>query len=118
MNEERIDFSPLDPTQDQAGFDRVVESVMERAAEELAIRKVSSGPLAQLVRWKRPMLAAAAGIAMVSVGILWQVQDASLPEESTGIAEAIGVPSLLAQGIRNNEMPTTAELFDAFQELQ
>jgi hypothetical protein len=117
MSDKRIDFSPLDPTQDQARFDRLVESVMERAADELATRKLSGNPLAQLVAWKRPMLAAAAGIAMVSVGILWQVQDATLVEESTGVAEAIGVPSLLARGIRNNEIPTTAELFDAFQEM-
>ena len=64
------------------------------------------------------MLAAAALIAMVSVGVLLRVEGGESVEESTGIAEAIGVPSLLAQGIRNNDMPTTAELFEAFQEIR
>ena len=118
MGDERIDFSSLDPTRDQDRFDRLVGSIMEQAADELANRGVSSSPLMQLVNWGRPMLAAAAVIAMVSVGILWQVQSPEVVEESTGVAEAIGVPSLLAQGIRNNDMPTTAELFEAFQEMQ
>ena len=118
MSEDRIDFSQLDPTRDQAYFDRLVGSVMDRATDELAARRESNSPLMQLVKWKRPMLAAAAVIALVSVGILRQVQGPELMEESTGVAEAIGMPSLLAQGIRNNEMPTTAELFDAFQEKQ
>ena len=118
MNDDRIDFSALDPTRDQAHFDRLVDSVMARAADELATRRASSSPLMQLVQWRRPMLAAAAVIAMVSVGILLQVQSPELVEDSTGVAEAIGMPSLLAQGIRNNEIPTTAELFEAFQEMQ
>lgn len=117
MGEDRIDFSSLDPTQDQDRFDRLVGSVMEQAADELTRRGVSSNPLMQLLNWKRPMLAAAAVIAMVSGGILWQVQAPVGVEETTGVAEAIGVPSLLAQAIRYNEIPTTAELFDALQEM-
>jgi hypothetical protein len=118
MDDDRIDFSALDPTQDRVRFDELVASIMEKAEAELGVRRASTNPLSQLVQWRRPMLAAAAVIAMVSVGILWQVQVPELEEESTGIAEAIGVPNLLAQGIRNNDMPTTAELFEAFQEIQ
>jgi len=118
MDDDRIDFSALDPTRDEAHFDLLVGSIMERAADQLTERRASSSSLLQLVQWRRPMLAAAAVIAMVSVGVLWQVQSPEVAEESTGIAEAIGVPSLLAQGIRNNEIPTTAELFEAFQEVQ
>ncbi len=115
MDDDRIDLSAFDPTRDEAHFDRLVDSIMVRAADQLAERRASSSPLMQLVQWRRPMLAAAAVIAMVSVGVLWQVQSPGLEEETTGVAEAIGVPSLLAQGIRNNELPTTAELFEAFQ---
>ena len=118
MDDDRIDFSSLDPTRDQNRFDQLVGSIMEQAADELANRTATSNPLMQLVNWKRPMLAAAAVIAMVSVGVLLQVESPEVEEDTTGIAEAIGVPSLLAQGIRNNDMPTTAELFEAFQEIQ
>lgn len=118
MDDDRIDFSSLDPTRDLDRFDRLVGSIMEQSGDELAHRRATSNPLMQLVNWKRPMLAAAAVIAMVSVGVLFGVEGSSgveYAEESTGIAEAIGVPTLLAQGIRNNDMPTTAELFEAFQ---
>ena len=118
MDDDRIDLSALDPTQDEAHFDRLVDSIMERAADQLAERRAASSPLMQLVQWRRPMLAAAAVIAMVSVGVLWQVQRPEVVEESTGVAEALGVPTLLAQGIRDNELPTTAELFAAFQGIQ
>ena len=118
MDDDRIDFSALDPTRDQAHFDSLVNSIMERAADQLAERRASNSPILQLVQWRRPMLAAAAVIAMVSGGVLLQVRGSEVVEESTGIAEAIGVPDLLAQGIRNNELPTTAELFAAFQGMQ
>jgi len=118
MDDDRIDLSELDPTRDEAHFDRLVGSIMERAADQLAERRASSSPLMQLVQWRRPMLAAAAVLAMVSVGVLWRVQSPDLVEETTGVAEAIGVPSLLAQGIRTNEMPTAAELFEALQGVQ
>jgi hypothetical protein len=121
MDDDRIDFSALDPTLDKDRFDGLVGSILQRASDELAERRAASSPLNQIVQWKRPMLAAAAVIAMVSAGVLLRVEGANgadYAEESTGIAEAIGVPSLLAQGIRNNDMPTTAELFEAFQEIQ
>jgi hypothetical protein len=117
MADDRIDRSAVDPTRDHARFDGLVESIMERAAEELAVRRASGGLLSQLAQWKRPMLAAAAVIAVVSAGVLLRVESRALVEETTGIAEAIGMPSLLAEGIRNNEIPTTAELFAALLEV-
>ncbi len=118
MDEDRIDFSALDPTRDQDHFESLVGSIVERAEDQLAQRRAASSSLMQLVQWRQPMLAAAAVIAMVSVGVLWRVESPEVEEDTTGVAEAIGVPSLLAQGIRNNDMPTTAELFEAFQEIQ
>ena len=84
----------------------------------MANRAGTGGPLMLLVKWKRPMLAAAALIAMVSAGVLWQVESTEVEENETGVAEAIGVPTLLAQGLRSNEMPTMAELFEAFRGIQ
>jgi|GEM_PF-1633969 len=121
MDDDRIDFSALDPTRDQARFDGLVGSIVDQAADELDRRRVSNSPLNLLVQWRRPMLAAAAVIAIVSVGVLLRVDtvnNADYAAETAGIAEAIGVPTLLAQGVRQNDMPTTAELFDAFQEIQ
>lgn len=118
MDDDRIDLSALDPTRDESHFNALVASIMDRAADQLAERRAARSPLTQLVQWRRPMLAAAAVIAMVSVGVLWRVQRPEGDDESTGVAEAMGVPTLLAQGIRDNELPTTAELFAAFQGIQ
>jgi len=35
-----------------------------------------------------------------------------------GIAEALGVPSVLALGVQNERVPTFSELFTAFEENQ
>ena len=117
MGEDHVDFSPIDPTADGARFDRIVDSIVQQAAEELAARRARPNLLIQLVRWKRPMLAAAAVAAILSIAVLWRLESTDYTLETTGVAEAIGVPSLLAQGIRENNMPTPVELFAAFQEL-
>ena len=117
MDDNRIDLSSLDPTRDQARFDRLVGSIMGEAASELEARKGARNTLTLLVSWKRPMLAAAGLVAVVSCGILWRVQAPEQIAEEIGVAEAFGIPSLLAEGIRANDMPTTFELFEAFQEI-
>lgn len=117
-NDSPINFASIDPTADPAEFDRRVEALIARAATELAARRVRSNPILQLALWRRPMLAAAAVVAVVSATILTQVQvpQAIAPIETDGIAEAVGIPQQMAQWIWNDSLPSTADLYVAFQQ--
>ena len=118
MNDERIDFSALDPTRDRARFDSTVKSISARAAGELAARRARFSPVSELARWRRPVLAAAAVALLICGGVLIGIRTTAQVAESGGIAEAMGVPSLLAEGLQAGELPTPADLFVAFEGLQ
>ncbi len=116
-HERPIDFSPLDPISDQERFETMVEGIVARAAHELVTRRTRFNPFLQLASWRRPMLAAAAVVAVVSATILTQYQvPQPVERETDGIAEAVGVPVELAQWIWDGEVPTTADLFAAFDQ--
>ena len=119
MTEDRIDFSPLDPTEDTERFEDIVASISDAAAPALAARRARAGVFGQVGhRWK-PLVAAAAITGIVSVGALlhYQASTATIAElEDVGIAEAIGVPSQIADWVWSDEAPTTAELLWALEE--
>ena len=114
--EQSIDLSLLDPTRDAASFERVVASINARASDELAVRRSQTNAIALLARWKRPMLAAAALMALISGTILFSVRVPSpnFAPQTDGIAEAMGIPEALAQWIDSDDLPTTADLISAF----
>ena len=111
-----IDFSSLDPTRDTAGFERVVASINARASNELGARRSQTNAIAMLACWKRPMLAAAALVTLISGTILFSVRvpPPDLAPQTDGIAEAMGIPEALAQWIDADDLPTTADLISAF----
>ena len=117
-NDNPINFASIDPTADPAAFDRRVEAIIARAATELAARRVRANPVLQLASWRRPMLAAAALVAVVSATILTRIQvPQPIPQiETDGIAEAVGIPQPLAQWIWNDSLPSTADLYVAFEQ--
>ncbi len=110
--DDRIDFSSLDPTGDPERFEGIVRSIGERAAAELAARRARSDVFGEISRWWRPMLAAAAVTGIISIGTLTQVEPNApmLASREVGLAEAIGVPTQLAEWVRSDEAPTTTEL--------
>jgi len=115
MHEDHFDLSSLDPTLDRERFEGTVRSIMAVAAPGLVSRRERSSLLAQLVQLRKPMLAAASIAAIVSAGVLVRVQ---IPEPATstdGVAEALGVPSVLALGVQQERVPTLSELFAAFE---
>lgn len=112
MTDDRVDLSPLDPTVDEHRFDGIVSTIVERAGDELARRRARTGALAQMASWRKPMLAAAAVLLLLCGGVMLRVR---VPEVATevkyeGIAEAMGVPTVLAQGMRNAQLPSPADL--------
>jgi hypothetical protein len=120
MDDDRINLAPLDPTRDRARFEKAIQSIQAAAAPELEARRDRGSPLAQLVQLRRPMLAAASIVAIASAGVLLKVQ---IPEDSAassadGVAEALGVPAVLALGVQQERVPSLSELFTALEENQ
>ena len=109
---DRTDFMELDPTSDPERFDEIVASIMAAASDELESRRYRTNALGQLVRWTRPLLAAAAITGVVSVAAVASVDDDSQALDSqTGIAEAIGMPEQIAEWVRSDDAPEPAELW-------
>lgn len=115
-SDQPIDLSSLDPTRDTARFERAVASINERARDGLAARRGQADAIAMLARWKRPMLAAAALVALISGTILFSVRvpPPDFAAQTDGIAEAMGIPEALARWIDADRLPTTADLISAF----
>jgi len=114
MNDERLDLSALDPTRDPERFERAVGRIMDRAALPLAARRARLTAMGQVTRWWRPMLAAAAALAMAALGVLTRV-DPPAPTE-LAVAEAIGIPTTVATWMVSAETPTAAQVYTAFEE--
>lgn len=110
MTDDRMDLSPLDPTADGEHFERIVASIGDRAALELARRRAGTSAFGQIAGWRRPMLAAAAAIVIASVAVLTQIATPTNHNRSEGFAVAIGVPLGLAEWVTGGGTPTPADL--------
>jgi hypothetical protein len=116
MNDDRIDFSAVDPTKDEEHFERLVSSIVHEAAPELARRVGRLTVVAQVGQWFQPLLAAAAVIIVVSLGVLWQLGgNGSTVLAESGIEESLGVPAQVASWIRSDELPTTSDLLETIE---
>jgi hypothetical protein len=111
MIDDPVDLSALDPTRDDAQFDAMATQLAERAIA--ARQATSSGVLAELVSWTRPALAAAALIAAVSALTLSRMAtDAGRSRQPTS-ADALGIPSRVADWANTNYTPSPLELVGA-----
>jgi hypothetical protein len=120
MDDDRLDLSPLDPTRDEDRFSRTVGRIMAAAAPGLARRRARATPIGTVVRWWRPTLALAAALTMAAVGVLVNVQStaAATEPQSTGVAEALGIPTSMSAWVRAGGTPTAGQVFEALQEAQ
>lgn len=113
---EPIDLSPLDPTADRVGYERLVRRIMAAAAPELARRAASANPLALLAAWARPTLAAAAVIAAGAAGALALTDRVRAPVEDAGtVADALGLPAEAADWLTDGRAPTESDLIVAME---
>jgi len=117
MEFECIDLSALDPTRDEARWEALVRRIMDEATPELTRRATRNDPFALLGSWARPMIAAAASIAVVSLALL---QRDSGPVElgataSLNILEALEVPKPAADWLAEDRAPTVADLVAALE---
>jgi len=113
-----VNLEALDPTADTERFDRMVSSIMDESRDELASRRAHYGVMAELGRWRRPMMAAAAVAAALSVLTLTRIPVASPGDDGRveGIVEALGVPTELAQWIGSEELPSAADIAYGYAE--
>ena len=110
MDNDQIDLSALDPTQDRLGYERLVRRIMDAAAPELARRAAGTTPLALLAGWARPTLAAAAVIALVAVGALAVTERVRSDEEVGTFADALGLPADAAEWLTDGRQPSEHDL--------
>lgn len=112
MEIERIDLSALDPAADGERWEQLVRRIMDEAVPELTLRATRNDPFALLGSWARPMIAAAATIAVVSMAML-QRQDGPVELGATAsrsILEALEVPKPAADWLAEDRAPTVTDL--------
>ena len=102
--DDRIDFSALDPSRDELRWARTVDGIVGKA---LAERRKRLSVEQQLLRWARPVLAVAAGLSIVAwtAGFL-------ASGRSDQVSSVQHPPALtLASWAANNQIPEPSDLF-------
>lgn len=120
MNDDPLDLRAFDPTRDRARYERAIGRIMDRAAVPLAARRARTTTMGQITTWWRPMLALAATLTLAALGVLTQVRPAAAVTDrsAAGVAEALGIPTVMATWIGAAETPTGAQVFSALEEGQ
>jgi len=116
MDPDRIDLTPLDTLSDSSRFERLVGAITQLAVPELARRRSRESPMLLLANWARPLLAAAAVLATLSIGTLSMSDRPSGEEEIVvvpGIAEALEVPSPAVDWLNEARAPSASDLLIA-----
>jgi len=117
MSDDAIDFSPLDPTADTGHFESLVARITAAARPELERRRLQSSVWWQMVRWRRPMLAAAAMIVLVSLTMAQIVRSPAGNLEGTGqIAGTLGIPTALAGWLASDTLPAPSQMLFLIEE--
>ena len=112
MNDDPMDLEALDPTRD-SDFESRVAAV---AANAMAARaRASRGLLADLARWTRPALAAAALILAATIPVLVRARPttAGAPQSrGASAAEILGIPPGLI-ALSRADQPSVVQLANA-----
>lgn len=106
--DDRVDLSSLDPQGAGARFDRLVSGIVADAMSARAGRPQAAIPILLLTRWSRPLLAAAATIALVAGGSL--LLRPTPPPAPESLVEAVGIPASVARWAERGEVPSVGEL--------
>lgn len=106
--DDRIDLSSLDPEGAGPRFDRLVTGIVTDAMAARSSRPQAVVPILLLTRWRGPLLAAAATIALVAGGSLIARPAPSPAPQS--VVEAVGIPASVARWAERGEVPSVGEL--------
>lgn len=112
MERERLNLSALDPAADSERWELLVGTITRRAMPELARRAALRSPLVLLAGWARPMLAAAAVLAVISIAALNAPLEPPSPSigQAAGMVEELRVPAPLAAWLTEERGPTVDDL--------
>lgn len=110
LHPEPVDLSPLDPRADRARWEGMVARIVWRATAPRT-------PMAALVSWRRPALAAAALVAAVSAGVMWwDGQAAATAGPANTVVEALEVPEPVSDWIVEGRAPHGTDVLVAIDE--
>ena len=111
MDNDRMDLAPLDPMTDRLHYERRVRAILDAAAPELARRATNTSLLALVGAWSRPVLAAAAMIALALAGALFSNRELLPRAGSTnGMVQALGVAEPVAVWLDEERPPSMNDL--------
>jgi hypothetical protein len=102
MDDDRIDFSSLDPSQDAARWEALADAVAGRA---IAARGRSATLPDQLAAWWRPALAAAAVIAIA----VWASATRPAPDQAVGAGAGLDRDAAFAAWAIGEDGPSAWE---------
>lgn len=123
MSDPRRHDRALDPERDPVRWEEMVRSITAAAEPELARRASRADPFVLVAGWTRPLVAAAAVLALVASATLLSVGrtvGGAPSEEATrvpALSEAL-VPSTVAAWLEGGRAPTPEELVLALEEGQ
>lgn len=111
MDDRRLDLSPLRP--DPERVERAAGAILARARATLAGRRAMRGSVwGELHGWERPLLAAAAAAAILSIVALVRVHPAERGGHVATLSEDAGVPAPFAGWVDSDQPPDPATLLD------
>lgn len=106
---EPIDFSVLDPSRDQLRWERTINRLAAQASAECRGRLTVQH---QLLRWGRPVLAAAAALCLIA----WSASYWAAARRPAGSGEQATAPALsISTWAANHEVPNASELLETLR---
>ncbi len=108
MNDERIDFSALDPAQDRLRWARIANTLVAHA---LAERNRGLVVGEQLLNWARAVLVVAAGLCIVT----WSARLLSGRQSPPAMTAEMQPALCLSSWAANSQMPELADFFGALR---
>ena len=109
MSDEQIDLSAMEWKLETGREEELAERILAASGPTLARRSATARSTLDLTRWLRPVLAAAAVLAALSIATIQRIErdDSS----SYGVTEdALNLPSPVGEWIARDEAPGMGEL--------
>jgi len=110
------DMAPLRPSLDADRWTRMIDTIEQRAAPELARRAnlAVPGVLDFLVSWRRPVFTSAL-VAATLAGIFVMGGAPAPTEGNAGLVDALGYPAALSDWVETGWVPSVEEVLVAME---